>query len=438
MSSSNKTKLITTALLASACTASAILLLQYIIKKREIKKLKREFSNVIASNPKNSNKNEKIDEDLIREILARNYSFFGEEKMKKIRDSFIVVVGVGGVGSHAAHMLMRSGVGKIRIIDFDEVTLSNLNKHSIAIKDDIGTPKVIAIQKHFKEIYPFANIEAKVALFNTESAPSLLEGNPDFVLDCIDNINTKLDLIQYCVKNGINIISSASSGAKCDPSRILIADISDTQEDPLARATRRELRKRGIGSGIPIVFSTEKPNSIELILKSKELYEKTTEGIPKDFKTSVLPVLGTIPALFGNEMATYVLIKLADWPLKPLTIKTREATYTKLYKDYCGREQYVFNNNDPLKMDVNDIGYIFEEIWNGRSALSGNLNKLTLTRWDRTQPPSFENIICLTKIEAEKHDKLEGKIEDNYSQEFIELVKLRFNEEHELEQWRKQ
>jgi len=430
---SDNNSLITASVISSVCTASTIFLIQYLLKRKELQKLKREFSNAIAFN---STHKSELNEDFIRETLSRNYSFFGEEKMEKIRKSFVVVVGVGGVGSHAAHMLMRSGVGKLRIVDFDEVSISSLNRHSVATKADVGKAKVVAMQEHFKEIYPFAKVEAKVALFSTESAPTLLEGNPDYVLDCIDNIHTKLDLIEYCVKNKINIISSTGAGAKCDPSRIQIADISDTKEDPLARATRRELRKRGIESGVPVVYSTEKPGDVKLLPLPDELYGKQIEGNPPNFRSRILPVFGTIPAMFGNAMATYVITKLADWPIKPLAIKNREATYTRLFKDYAGREQHVFNNNEPLKFTINDIGYIFEEIWNGRSALSGNLNKLALTRWDRSQPPSLQNIICLTKAEAEKHDKLEVKPEEFYDQTFIDFVKSKFKEESELSQWR--
>jgi len=128
---SNTASLVTASLVSSACTASTIFLIQYLLKRKAIQKLRKEFSNALATSP--TNKNE-LNEDFIREVLSRNYSFFGEEKMNKIRKSFVIVVGVGGVGSHAAHMLMRSGVGKIRIIDFDEVTTSSLNRHSVATK----------------------------------------------------------------------------------------------------------------------------------------------------------------------------------------------------------------------------------------------------------------------------------------------------------------
>jgi len=123
--------LITASVISSVCTASTIFIIQYLLKRKELQKLKREFSNAVAFK---SNRKSELNEDFIRETLSRNYSFFGEEKMNKIRKSFVIVVGVGGVGSHAAHMLMRSGVGKLRIIDFDEVSISSLNRHSVATK----------------------------------------------------------------------------------------------------------------------------------------------------------------------------------------------------------------------------------------------------------------------------------------------------------------
>ena len=123
----------------------------------------------------------KWDESLLREQLTRNYSFLGEEGMQKIRESFVVIVGAGGVGSWAALMLLRSGVSRIRIIDFDQVSLSSLNRHACATLADVGRPKVICIADYFAEIAPWAKIEAWVEIFKGEDASRLLDGNPDYV-----------------------------------------------------------------------------------------------------------------------------------------------------------------------------------------------------------------------------------------------------------------
>ncbi|KAN0064299.1 hypothetical protein ACQY0O_002490 [Thecaphora frezii] len=186
------------------------------------------------------------DESLIREQLSRNYSFLGDDGMQHIRDSFVIVVGAGGVGSWAALMLLRSGVGRLRLIDFDQVSLSSLNRHACATLADVGRPKVVCCAEKFGQIAPWAKLEAWVELFRGDEAPRLLGGNPTYVVDAIDNIDTKVELLRYCAENKIKVISSMGAGAKSDPSRIQISDISTTSEDPLARSVRRRLRALGI------------------------------------------------------------------------------------------------------------------------------------------------------------------------------------------------
>ncbi len=124
----------------------------------------------------------------------------------------MIVVGVGGVGSHAANMLIRSGVRRIRLIDFDQVTLSSLNRHAVANLEDVGISKVEALSRHFKKISPWCTVEAVPEMFRLQDADRLLEGAPDYVLDCIDDVNTKAELIAYCTKHGIKILTSMGAG----------------------------------------------------------------------------------------------------------------------------------------------------------------------------------------------------------------------------------
>lgn len=189
---------------------------------------------------------EQWDESLIREQLSRNYSFLGEQGMTAIRNSFVIVVGAGGVGSWAALMLLRSGVSKLRLIDFDQVSLSSLNRHACATLEDVGRPKVVCCAEKFAQIAPWAKLEAWVELFRADEAERLLGGNPTYVVDAIDNIDTKVDLLRFCAERKIKVISSMGAGAKSDPSRIQISDISVTSEDPLARSVRRRLRALGL------------------------------------------------------------------------------------------------------------------------------------------------------------------------------------------------
>ena len=117
-------------------------------------------------------------------------------------------------------MLLRSGVGKIRLVDFDQVTLSSLNRHAVATLADVGTPKVQALRKRMQQVAPWVEIDARNELWRIEGGDVLLEGEPTFVIDAIDNIDTKVDLLYYCKNRGIPIISSMGAGCKSDPTRV--------------------------------------------------------------------------------------------------------------------------------------------------------------------------------------------------------------------------
>lgn len=377
-------------------------------------------------------------EELIREQLARNYAFLGEEGMNLVRNSFVIVVGVGGVGSHAAHMLARSGVGKIRVIDFDQVSLSSLNRHAVAELEDVGTPKTECIRKHLERLAPHVTVEPINKLFNLEKAQSLLEGSPTFVLDCIDNLDTKIDLIKYCVDNNITVISSMGAGAKSDSSRVQIADISETFEDPLARRTRRGLKLKGVNKGVTVVYSTEKPGEVSLLPLEEEKYQHAKEysALP-DFRVRIIPVLGTLPAIFGCCMASYVVTEIAKFPTEPLPIRTREKTHAKVHRDLINRERNNYKNDEPIQLGIHDVGFILDEIWHGRSALSKTFDKIVLTRWDKSKSISFGNSIAFTLKEANIHDNLDSaSLEDHYGKEFIEFVESRFKEEERQNKYR--
>ncbi|KAJ2553505.1 hypothetical protein EV175_002917, partial [Coemansia sp. RSA 1933] len=375
------------------------------------------------------------EEALIREQLARHYAFFGEKGMAQVRDSFVVVVGAGGVGSWAALMLLRSGVQRIRIVDFDQVTLSSLNRHAAATRANVGIPKVSALKMNFAEIAPHAKVEARIALFSAENAPDLLAGNPDYVLDCIDNMDTKLDLLAYCNQNDIQVISAMGAGMKSDPSRVQIADIGDTFEDPMSRAVRRRLKVRGIQSGIKVVYSIEKPGKVHLLSLADS--QKDSPGdfsVLPDFRVRIVPVLGTMPAMFGIAMGTHVLTELASFPTEPLATKGRHALYSRIQRDLGNREQQRSQafGGPQMQMNPDDCGYVLEEIWRGKSALSGSTDRLALTRWRRDRPMATSNCVCMTKDEADKHDRLDGCPEDHYPQETVAFVERRFEEEEQL------
>ncbi|OLY85445.1 tRNA threonylcarbamoyladenosine dehydratase [Smittium mucronatum] len=362
---------------------------------------------------------------LFAEQLSRNSSFFGQENLEKIKSSFVIVVGAGGVGSWAALMLIRSGVQRIRLVDFDQVTLSSLNRHAVALRSDVGLSKVETMKNRFLDIVPHLKVDARVELISKDNQKELLSGNPDYVLDCIDNIDTKLDLLKYCYDNKIKVISAMGAGMKSDPSRVQISDIGNTFEDPLSRAVRRKMKKMGIENGIEVVYSTEKPGKVQLLSLSESQEEKADEfSVLPDFRVRIVPVLGTMPAIFGMVMATRVLTELGDFPTEPLAIKGRNALYVRLHRDLMHREG-TKDKIQAINLTTEEIGYIFEEMWMGKSAISGSVDKLCMVRYYCDKPLGNLNCVCMTKKEAEVHCNLKVNPDTYYDPKIVSFIKSR-------------
>ncbi|CUS20590.1 LAQU0S01e10088g1_1 [Lachancea quebecensis] len=390
------------------------------------------------------------DEDLIHEQLARNYAFLGEEGMEALKGQNIVVVGAGGVGSWVVTMLVRSGIYKIKVIDFDQVSLSSLNRHSCANLKDVGTSKVGCLKKHLKEIAPWCEIDAVHELWNKENASRLLFGedgkdNPTFVIDCIDNIDTKVDLLEFVYRNKIPVISSMGAATKSDPTRINVGDLTNTEEDPLARSVRRRLKQRGITKGIAVVFSAEKPDPRKasmLPLPEDEFQKGKVEELSalRDFRVRILPVLGTMPGVFGLTIATWVLTKIAGYPMEPIEGKNRIKVYDGIYQSLAAQMSRIGMPDQRIPIALKEIGYICEEVFRGKSPVSGFSTRLTLSKWDPKKPVSLQNVVLLTKEEQKEHERrvLNGgeRLEDCYSSDVLELVAKRFKEEEYYSQFK--
>ncbi|KAE8654994.1 translation initiation factor-related family protein [Hibiscus syriacus] len=255
-------------------------------------------------------------DEIVSEQLTRNIQFFGLDSQEKVTSSYVVVIGLGGVGSHAASMLLRSGVGKLLLVDFDQCEEQII--HAVATRADVGIPKAECLKKHFSSIFPECQVDAKVLLYDASSEEEILSGNPDFVLDCIDNIDTKVALLAACVRRGLKVLSATGAGARADPTRIRLADLRESTNDPLSRAVRHRLRKdHGIEGGIPVVFSLEKPKAKLLPFRGPSGEEDPSDyQIVPGFRVRIIPVLGTIPAIFGQVMASYVVTQLAGFDVQ--------------------------------------------------------------------------------------------------------------------------
>ncbi|OXV08347.1 hypothetical protein Egran_03890 [Elaphomyces granulatus] len=419
------------------------------------------------------------DEDLILEQLARNRVFLNDKGLAELRSSFIIVVGCGGVGSHATAALARSGVSRIRLIDFDQVTLSSLNRHAVATLADVGTPKVQCIRRRLEQVVPWVQFDCRNELFGASVANKLLEPwslngseqkQPDYVIDCIDNISSKVELLHYCHSHSIRVISSMGAGCKSDPTRVAVADISLSTEDPLSRSTRRRLKLLGIHSGIPVVFSTEKPGpgKASLLPLPDEEFAKGQVGelgVLPDFRVRILPVLGTMPATFGYTIASHVICEVSGYPIEySLGGKSRDKMYDTILSGLQALAERLSRTEageDPIGLRLpigkEDVAYLVEEIWRGRSVVSGLPNRLALIPWERPKsgfgpdkqweqegqkllPLKLQDLVCMTKEEALRHEREVFKggkgVEDVYDETIVNKVRERMEEADMYEKYR--
>ncbi len=195
--------------------------------------------------------------------LERTQTLIGQAALNKLQGARIAVLGLGGVGGAACEALLRAGVGSLLLIDRDTVSESNLNRQLFATTETVGMPKVMAAKKRLHSINPNCDIQAEESFYTAESRQPLFSYHPDFVIDAIDMVSAKLDLIEVCQQKHIPLISCLGTGNRLDPSKFQVGDISETAGCGcgLSRVMRRELKKRGITSQ-PVVFSTEIPRTV--------------------------------------------------------------------------------------------------------------------------------------------------------------------------------
>ncbi len=194
----------------------------------------------------------------MEKFTDRTEMMLGEEAVKRLSGAHVAVFGIGGVGGFAVEALARAGVGNLTLIDADRVALSNINRQIIATHGTLGMPKVEAAKTRILDINPECTIVTREVFFDSESAPSFDFTKYDYVIDAIDSLRSKILLIEWAKAADTPIISAMGAGNKLDPTNFKVADISKTTGDPLARAVRVELRKKGINH-LKVVFSDEPP-----------------------------------------------------------------------------------------------------------------------------------------------------------------------------------
>lgn len=230
------------------------------------------------------------------EWTERAELLFKKEGLDKLKNSNVLVVGMGGVGSFAAEFIARAGVGKMTIVDGDVVDITNINRQLPALHSTVGEPKVKIVGDRLMDINPELELTRIEEFLSPERALELVSNEYDYVLDCIDSITPKLNLLIAAKRKKVKIISNMGAGGKFFASKVVVKDISKTDVCPLAKTIRKRLKKEGISKGIKTVFSIEKPDGTSL---------KMTDG--KNFKKSFYGTNSWMPALFGLHAAETVV-----------------------------------------------------------------------------------------------------------------------------------
>lgn len=208
--------------------------------------------------------------------FSRNELAFGKEGLELLKNSTVAVLGIGGVGSFAAESLARTGVGRLVLIDKDDVDITNINRQLIALLSTIGKSKAELMKERIADINPECEVIALKMFYTEETYEQIFAYGLDYVVDASDTIIYKIHLMKECLKRNIPIISSMGAANKMDPTRFRIADISKTHTDPIAKIVRQKLRKEGIRKGIPVVFSDESPIVIREEIRKEIVTDENT------------------------------------------------------------------------------------------------------------------------------------------------------------------
>lgn len=234
--------------------------------------------------------------------LGRTELLIGKEALTKLAQSHVMVVGLGGVGSYAAEFIARAGVGKMTIIDGDVVDPTNRNRQLPALATNHGQSKAIIMSERLKAINPELDVIMVRSFINPEMVDMLLQTKPDYTIDAIDSITPKLTFISIAYQHKLRMVSSMGAGAKLDPTKLQVVDISKTYNCPFAQQVRKTLkRKHNIRKGLKVVFSPEEPIKESLMLTDGTNYKKSAYG-----------TISYLPAVFGAVCASVVIRDLIE------------------------------------------------------------------------------------------------------------------------------
>jgi len=231
--------------------------------------------------------------------LSRTHLLIGEQKLEKLRNSRVLVAGMGGVGSAAAEMLCRSGVGRLTLADADDITSGNRNRQLHALRSTEGRKKVTVMQERLKDINPDVVVDVHTTYIDESYLEQVMAESFDYVVDAIDTVAPKVALVSHCVRHSFRLVSSMGSGGRLDPTLVRVADVSQTSGCTLAQEVRKRLHGKGIYEGFKAVFSPELVPAEATISTKGERNKKTVPGS-----------ISYVPVVFGCYCAWVVISDL--------------------------------------------------------------------------------------------------------------------------------
>ncbi len=244
---------------------------------------------------------------LQQERYARLRLILGEEGLRRLQESRVMVIGLGGVGSSCAEALARGGVGGLDLIDGDVVEPSNINRQALAFTSTIGMAKTEAMYRMVMEIQPDCDVMLQQRFLDAENTASVLGSmpRPDYVIDCVDTVTAKIEIIRWCAEQGLPLLSAMGAANKLDPSFLKFADLQETSHCPLSRVMRRECRVRGLRH-VQVLYSDEVPVRVE---------HDGGAG-----KAQTLGSMSYMPPVMGQMMAGKVIRQLAGLENMPTSV----------------------------------------------------------------------------------------------------------------------
>jgi tRNA A37 threonylcarbamoyladenosine dehydratase len=245
------------------------------------------------------------------ERFSRTQRLLGNERFQRLQKRRVTVVGLGAVGGYVVEGLARAGIQHLRLVDFDTIKPTNLNRQILALETTLGQPKAVVARERVLAINPRCDVEALQLFTAEETLDIILSPPPDLLIDAIDSLNPKTQLLTGAYQREIPTLSSMGAALRTDPTKVRSADVFDTTNCPLAKHIRKRLRRRGVGHGISCVFSTEK---VDFDYQRPQAEPKVGETPHADRgrERNVLGSLPTVTGIFGLTLANEAIMLLAS------------------------------------------------------------------------------------------------------------------------------